>query len=280
MKPGMKGVRDTATILDKIVARKVEEVAAARAQRMPRGCGYPEEVAPPARRDPARPGFHFALQHGRGRPIIAEIKKASPSAGVLRDPFDPVAIAKSYEAAGARCISVITDEKFFQGSLDILRQVRAVTALPIIRKDFIIDGVQLEEAMDAGADAALLIARILDDDLMADLYATATGLGLETLIEVHDATDLDRALALSPQPQLIGVNNRDLADFSVSIERTIRILPFVPPGALLVSESGLSDSATLDRLTAAGASAFLIGTSLMKAADLGAALRRLVGAGA
>ena len=273
----MKGVRDTATILDQIVARKAEEVAAARARRMPRGCGFPEAVAPPLRRDPARPGFHFALQHGRGRPIIAEIKKASPSAGVLREPFDPAAIARGYEAAGARCISVITDENFFQGSLGVLQKVRAATALPIIRKDFIIDWVQLQEAVEAGADAALLIARILDDDLMADLYAAAKELGLDVLIEVHDAPDLERVLALKPAPRLIGVNNRDLADFSVSIERTIRLLSLVPPGVTLVSESGLADAETLDRLLAAGAGAFLIGTSLMKADDPGAALKRLVG---
>jgi indole-3-glycerol phosphate synthase len=296
----MKGVRDTATILDKIVARKVEEVAAARARRLPRSCGLPEDDAPPARRDPvaatavaatavaatavaatsvagSRPGFAAALRDRRpGRPIIAEIKKASPSAGVLREPFDPVAIARAYTQAGARCLSVITDEKFFQGSLDVLRQVRAVTALPLLRKDFIIDAVQLEEAVEAGADAVLLIARILDDALLADLYAAAIALGLETLLEVHDAADLERALALSPRPQLIGVNNRDLADFTVSLRRTLDLLPLLPPGVTLVSESGLSDPADLDRLLAAGVHAFLVGTALMKAEDPGAALRRLV----
>lgn len=273
----MKGVRDTATVLDKIVARKVEEVIAARGRRVPRGCGCSDECLAVPKRDPGRPGFIAALRSGRGRPIIAEIKKASPSAGVIREPFDPEAIARAYQAAGARCISVITDEKFFQGSLDVLRRVRAVTTLPLIRKDFIIDWVQLAEAVEAGADAALLIARILDDELMSYLYGAATEMGLDVLIEVHDAPDLERVLNLAPRPSLIGVNNRDLADFTVSIDRTLRLLPLVPPGVLLVSESGLSDTTMLDALLAAGAGAFLIGTSLMKADDPGMMLRRLVG---
>ena len=279
MSGNMKGVRETATILDQIVAQKKLEVEAARRLRV---SSSDERVTPSDVRATSvaapRLGFATALRASRpGRPIIAEIKKASPSAGVIREPFDPEAIARAYESAGARCISVITDEKFFRGSLDVLRRVRAVTSLPIIRKDFIIDWVQLAEAVEVGADAALLIARILDDELMADLYAAATEMGLDVLIEVHDAPDLERVSKLSPRPQLIGVNNRDLADFTVSIDRTLRLLPLVPPGALLVSESGLSDSTILDALLAAGAGAFLIGTSLMKADDPEMMLRRLVG---
>jgi indole-3-glycerol phosphate synthase len=269
----MSGVRQTGTILDQIVAVKREEVEKLK--------GRGQEVSPPAKgRDrevsPTR-DLTAALRAERpGRAVIAEIKRASPSAGVIREPFLPAEIARAYAANGARAISVLTDEKFFQGSLAVLREVRATVELPLLRKDFIIDRVQITEAAEAGADAVLLIARILDNALMAELYAAAGELGLAALIEVRDAEDLRRTLMLQPAPQLIGVNNRDLADFTVSIQRTLDLIPVIPRTVTLVSESGLSDPATLDRLRAAGVQAFLIGTSLMKAADPGEALKRMV----
>jgi indole-3-glycerol phosphate synthase len=260
------GTRETGTILDRIVAVKRREVEELKKKDRDR------EVPPAPRRD-----FLAALRSERpGRAVIAEIKHASPSAGVIREPFHPAEIARGYEANGARAVSVLTDEQFFQGSLAVLRQVRAAVDLPLLRKDFIIDRLQIQEAATAGADAVLLIARILSDELLAGLYAAANELGLASLIEVHDEDDLRRALALRPEPKLIGVNNRDLADFSVSIGRTLGLLPRMPPTITLVSESGLSDSATLDRLREAGVHAFLIGSSLMKAPDPGAALRRMV----
>lgn len=262
----MTRTRETGTILDRIVAQKWQEVAELKKKDQDR------EVPPTKKRD-----FVAALLADRpGRAVIAEIKRASPSAGVIRDPFHPAEIARAYEANGARAISVITDEKFFQGSLAVLREVRAATGLPLLRKDFIIDRVQIEEAAEAGADAVLLIARILSDELFADLYRAAGEMELDSLIEVHDGDDLRRALALRPAPKLIGINNRDLSDFTVSVSRTLDLMPDIPPGAAVVSESGLSDPATLDRLCRAGVRAFLIGTSLMKAADPGEALRRMV----
>ena len=255
----------TDTVLDRIVATKRREVEKLKT------LGPPGPPAQP-RRD-----FVAGLRNpGPGRrAIIAEIKRASPSAGVIRDPFDPGAIARAYQAAGAAAISVLTDAEFFQGSLAVLAEVRAAVDLPLLRKDFIIDRVQLEEAA-AGADAVLLIARILDDELLQELFAAARGLGLAVLVEVHDRHDLARSLALTPRPDLIGVNNRNLADFTVSVARTLDLLPLIPKEITVVSESGLSDPAVLTQLSRAGVRAFLIGTSLMRAPDPGVALRKLV----
>ncbi len=267
----MGGLIRTDTILDRIVSSKVKEVE--RKKSLPR-------PKPPTVRHSENPRRDFiaALRDGekKGRAVIAEIKKASPSAGVIRDPFDPEAIALAYSGGGARCISVITDEEFFQGSLRFLMRVRKTVDLPILRKDFIIDPSQVEEAAWAGADAVLLIARILSDSLMRDLYARARDLLLAVLFEVHDEKDLERVQSLDPSPQLIGVNNRDLGDFSVSVERTVSLLPHFKEGVTVVSESGLSDAATLRRLSEKGVDAFLIGTALMKSDDPGRALGRLV----
>jgi indole-3-glycerol phosphate synthase len=262
------GLLPTHTILDKIVAQKLNEVEKLKSASpvRPPGLSRAPHAFVAALKDPAK----------RGRPIIAEVKHASPSAGVLRSPFDPVAIARAYEKSGARCLSVITDKKFFQGSLAYLRQVRAAVGLPILRKDFIIDPVQVEEAAAAGADAVLLIARILDDALLRALYRLALERTLDALVEVHDEKDLERALKLRPAPALIGVNNRDLSDFSVDVKRTLKLLPLMPEETLAVSESGLSDPRVLDDLMESGVDAFLIGTSLIKAADPGAALHELV----
>lgn len=267
----MSGILSTDTILDKIVAQKIKEVEILK--------GRPGRKGPsPSRSDNPGDDFLNALKDKDrpGRPIIAEIKKASPSAGVLRDPFEPKKIAAAYEKNGARCISVITDEEFFKGSLEVLEQVRGVTHRPILRKDFIIHPIQIEDAAKAGADAVLLIARILSDDLLKWLYECAEEMKLAVLFEAHDERDMERIAGLSPVPSLIGVNNRDLSDFSVSIDRTLSLLPMMPEGAVVVSESGLSDAGVLDDLAAAGVHAFLIGTAFMKADDPGEALRRLV----
>jgi indole-3-glycerol phosphate synthase len=265
------GVLQTGTILDRIVAKKLAEVE--KLKSLPR-------PGPPRERRSKNPGENFLRavrdKEKKGRPIIAEIKRASPSAGVLRDPFLPAGIAKAYKQNGARAVSVITDQEFFQGSLEALIEVGDTVDLPLLRKDFIIDRVQVEDAAGAGAGAVLLIARILSDDLLKELYEMSASLSLAPLIEVHDKKDLERALALSPAPGLVGINNRDLSDFSVSVDRTLSLLPEIPEGVTIVSESGLSDPATLDRLMDEGVDAFLIGTALMKADDAGEALRRLV----
>lgn len=263
----MSGLRSTNTVLDQIVLQKTREVETLRISR--RGRPSPPSVNGAAflarLRDPTLPG----------RAVIAEIKRASPSAGLLRPHLSPEEIARAYAENGARCLSVITDENFFQGSLSDLGRARAAD-LPLLRKDFIIDPLQIAESAETGAQAVLLIARILDQPLFRELYAAAADFGLAALIEVHNQEDLERALQLSPPPSLIGINNRDLADFSVSVNRTLRLLPLLPPEVTAISESGIADAATMDRLRAAGAHAFLIGTSLMKAPDPGAALRKLV----
>ena len=214
--------------------------------------------------------------------LIAEVKKASPSAGVIRADFDPVAIARAYEAAGATCLSVLTDAKFFQGSLEFLRAIRAAVSLPLLRKDFIIDERQILEAVAWGADAILLIAAILDDARLRHFHELARGAGLAVLVEVHDAAELDRALALGAP--LIGVNNRDLKTFTVDLATTERLaarLRAHPAGreVLLVAESGIHSRADVARLRRAGAGAILVGESLMRQADLAAKTRELLGPG-
>ena len=263
----MSPVVETNTVLDKIVARKQKEVEALKAAGK-------IDFKPDLRKR----GFREALVDSsrQGRPIIAEVKRASPSAGVIRKDFNPGSIAAAYSSSGARCISVLTDETFFQGSLDHLAAVRKVCDLPLLRKDFIIDKVQVVETGGWGADCMLLIVRILGDDLLKSLYESALSQGLEVLLEVHDHKDLERALALDPRPLLLGVNNRDLADFTVSVNRTLSLLPHVPPDTAVISESGLSGAAVLDELLDSGVSGFLVGTALMREEDEGRALRDLV----
>ena len=210
--------------------------------------------------------------------LIAEVKKASPSAGVIREDFDPVAIAREYEAAGASCLSVLTDEKFFQGSLEFLKQIRAAVDLPLLRKDFIIDERQIAEAIDWGADAVLLIAAILDDAQLGHFHALATAAGLAALVEVHDEDELDRALAL--KAPLIGVNNRNLKTFEVDLATTEELAARMDlRHTLLVSESGIHSRADVERLTACGARAVLVGESLMREDNIGAKVRELGGQG-
>lgn len=218
--------------------------------------------------------------------LIAEIKKASPSAGVIRADFDPVRIARDYEAAGASCLSVLTDEHFFQGSLDSLKAIRDAVRLPLLRKDFIIDPRQIPESIDAGADAILLIVAILDDTQLKTLHDLATGCGLVVLVEVHDETELDRAMAIGAP--LIGVNNRDLKTFKTDLATTERLAGKLFPAAassgiaaddtpFLVAESGIHHREDVLRLKACGARAILVGESLMREADISPKVRALLG---
>jgi indole-3-glycerol phosphate synthase len=226
-------------------------------------------------------GFTYALRHPANGPIalIAEVKKASPSAGVIRPDFDPVQIALEYEAAGASCLSVLTDEQFFQGSLEYLKQIRAAVKLPLLRKDFIIDERQILESIECGADAILLIVSILSDSALGRFYELATEAGLAALVEVHDAEELDRALAINAR--LIGINNRDLKTFQVDLgtTETLAARTFSMAGrenTLVVAESGIHTRADVERVAAAGASAILVGESLMRG-DISQKARELIG---
>ncbi len=208
--------------------------------------------------------------------VIAEVKKASPSRGVIRRDFDPAALAQAYEAAGASAVSVLTDTPFFQGSLADLAAVRRAVDLPILRKDFHVDDYQLWEARAAGADAVLLIVAAMSPGQLQDLLGLSRTLGLSALVEVHTRTELDVALACGAN--LVGINNRDLQRFTVSLETTFELLPAVPASTILVSESGIAEAEQVARLRAAGADAILVGEGLLSRADSGHALRRLLGA--
>ena len=261
-----------ATILDDILAHKRQEVAAQK-QRV----DMDTLVANISASNDVPRGFMKALQARvaiGGTAVIAEVKKASPSMGVIRASFDPVAIAESYAAAGATCLSVLTDEKYFQGSGHYLRLIRASVGLPLLRKDFIVDEYQIVEARALGADAILLIVAALSDDELAAFTRLAHDLGLDVLVEVHDEAECERALKLPLR--VIGVNNRNLHDFSVSLDTTRRIKAMVPPDYLVVSESGIHTRADIDALQADGVSAFLVGGALMQADDPGAALAALL----
>jgi indole-3-glycerol phosphate synthase len=257
-------------ILQRIVAVKQEEVARARSARSLAELQAQASAASPAR------GFAAALRARveAGSPaVIAEVKKASPSKGVLREHFVPADIARSYESGGAACLSVLTDERFFQGYAAYLQQARESCSLPVLRKDFLIDPYQVVEARAMGADCVLLIAACLDDGLMSELEACATEQGLDVLVEVHDGEELERALRL--RTPLIGVNNRNLRTFEVSLDTTIGLLPRVPGDRLLVTESGILARADVQRMRSAGVHAFLVGEAFMRAPDPGQALRDL-----
>jgi indole-3-glycerol phosphate synthase len=260
-----------ADILARIVAVKHQEVAAARIAKP-----LSELRAEALLRRTELRGFEAALRQavadGRSA-VIAEVKKASPSKGVLRDPFVPAAIAASYAQHGAACLSVLTDESFFQGSAAYLAQARAACALPVLRKDFIVDAYQVFEAAAMGADAILLIAACLSDAQMAELEACAFDLGMAVLVEVHDAEELDRALAL--KTPLLGINNRDLRSFQVSLQTTLDLLPRVPSHKLLVTESGILARGDVQHMREHGVSAFLVGEAFMRAPDPGQALSAL-----
>lgn len=253
------------TVLEQILARKRAELLTQRSL-MPI-----EELEKRPR--PERRSFRDALESRRPA-VISEIKKASPSAGVIAEDFDAAAIAKRYEAAGAAALSVLTDEQFFQGSLEHLQQARAAVAIPVLRKDFTLDRYHLLQASAAGADAILLIVAALSDFDLQDLMAQAEELELDALVEVHDGEELDRALAAGAQ--LIGVNNRNLKTLEVSLETSLRLAEHIPAGVLAVSESGIRTAEDVRRLSDAGYRAFLIGESLMKQADPGQALASLL----
>lgn len=256
-------------VLDRILAHKAEEVTAAKSRQSAASLAREAEGVARAVR-----GLAASLRSCPGVPIIAEIKRRSPSKGLIRADFDAEKIALAYAAAGAAGISVLTDEHFFGGSLEILRQVRAAVATPLLRKDFVIDAYQIDEARVAGADAVLLIVSALEDAALATLHARAKALGLDVLVEVHDERELDRALALGAT--LIGVNNRDLRTFEVDLATTERLAARIAdPGVLLVAESGIATPADVARLERAGAGGFLVGESLMREPDPGAALSAL-----
>jgi len=265
-----KAAAGATSILDAIVRDKHQELAERR-----RVAPRPSLEAACRTLAPPR-AFEAALRPPPGGVrVIAELKKASPSRGVLAETFDPHALAQVYAANGAAAISVLTDEKYFKGSLATLTGVRAVVDTPLLRKDFTIDEYQVWEARAAGADAVLLIVSILDDALLKDLLAAARGLGLGALVEVHTAAELDRALAVGAG--VIGINNRDLRTFETRIETTLALMPSIPPGPVIVSESGFFTAADVQRVVAAGAHAVLVGEALVRATDAGALLRELAG---
>ena len=257
-------------ILARILATKTDEIAAAKRARPMR------EMSAVARAQSAARDFEGALRAkiAAGRPaVIAEVKKASPSRGVLRADFDPPAIAASYEAGGAACLSVLTDRPYFQGAPEYLAAARAACALPVLRKDFLIDEYQIAEARALGADAILLIVAALDDARLAGLEACARDLGMSVLVEVHDRPELDRALRLTTP--LVGINNRNLRSFDVSLATTLDLLPSIPAGKLVVTESGILAPNDVATLRSRGVHAFLVGEAFMRAADPGAALAEL-----
>ncbi|MBX3620888.1 MAG: indole-3-glycerol phosphate synthase TrpC [Rhizobacter sp.] len=257
-------------ILDKIVAVKREEIAAARARRDLASLRRDAE----SRRDVRDFVGALRAKVAAGRAaVIAEVKKASPSKGVLREHFVPAEIAASYERHGAACLSVLTDVQFFQGAPTFLEQARAACGLPVLRKDFMVDAYQVFEARAMGADCILLIAACLDDAQMADLEAQAHALGMAVLVEVHDGAELDRALRL--KTPLVGVNNRNLRTFEVTLDTTLSLQRRVPGDRLLVTESGVLAASDVARLRDAGVHAYLVGEAFMRAPDPGAALSQL-----
>jgi indole-3-glycerol phosphate synthase len=252
------------TILDKILAVKRAEVAAAK-RALP-------DVEARARAAPAARDFVGALR-AKKPAVIAEIKRASPSKGLLRASFDPAAIARSYEKAGAACMSVLTDREFFQGSAEDLIKAKAACALPALRKDFLIDPYQAFEARALGADCVLLIAACLEDGPMRELEKVAHTLGMAVLVEVHDARELERALAL--ETPLIGINNRNLRTFETRLETTLDLLPRIPAERVVITESGILSAADVRRMRDRGVDTFLVGEAFMRADDPGKELRKL-----
>ena len=260
-------------ILNTIISTKREEIAAALPQRPLSAVRAAAEALSGDRRD-----FVAALRakHALGQAaVIAEIKKASPSKGVIREDFIPADIAQSYAEHGAACLSVLTDRQFFQGSPDYLKQARASCDLPVLRKDFMVDPYQVYEARAMGADCILLIAACLADAQMAELEAIARGMDMAVLVEVHDAEELQRALQL--KTRLVGINNRNLRSFEVSLDTTLGMLKDVPADRLLVTESGILARADVQRMRAAGVHAFLVGEAFMRAEEPGEALAELFG---
>ncbi len=255
------------TILEQIVATKQVEVAALK----PRA----RELQAQAVAAPAPRSFEAALRAGGNISVIAEFKRRSPSGGAIREGADPAEIARSYEQAGAAALSVLTDAEYFGGSLDDLTAAHTAVSIPVLRKDFIVDPLQIFEARAAGADAVLLIVRILTVMQLASLHGMVQGLGMTALVEVHNGQELDRALRVDAR--VIGVNNRDLATLETNLDVSVGMAKRLPPGHLLVAESGIRTAADVDRLAAAGVQAILVGESFMRSPDVGAAAAALIG---
>ena len=259
------------SILDEIAVYKRSEIAAARkAEPLPVLEARARAASPPR-------GFRAQLMKARAerrRPLVAEIKKASPSKGLIREDFHPADLARAYARGGATCLSVLTDTPSFQGALTFLKQARDVTELPVLRKDFLFDPYQVIEARAWGADCVLIILACVDDQTAAALLEASRNLAMDALVEVHNEQELDRALALDAQ--MIGINNRDLNSFVTDIEVTMRLAPRIPPDRLVISESGISGHADLQRLAGVGVTAFLVGESLMRERDVEAATRALL----
>jgi len=257
------------TILDKIVATKREEITRVKTERPEPSLRRQLSDAPPPR------DFLAAISAGPSIRLIAEVKKASPSKGVIRADFQPVEIARTYQQHGAACISVLTDAPYFQGRLDYLREIRAAVELPVLRKDFIIDPYQVIEARAAGADAVLLIAECLDDRQLCTLHEEIVALEMTPLVELYEPANLPRVLAAGAR--LIGINNRDLRTFEVDLGHTIRVRREIPPAKRVVGESGIRHRTDVELLQQAGVDAMLVGETLMARADIGAAVDELLG---
>ena len=258
-----------ADILQQIMVHKRTEVTAAQSRVGVAELERQIQTAPPVR------DFKAALLRHHPMGLIAEVKRASPSAGLIRADFSATEIARTYVANGAACLSVLTDEKYFQGHLDYLRQIRETVDLPLLRKDFILDEYQIMEARSVGADCILLIAECLDDAQLTDRYQAAVGLGMQALVELHDAANLERVLRLNPQ--LVGVNNRDLKVMKTNLQHCIDLRSRVPGDILFVGESGIHSRADVERLITGDVHAMLVGERLMKSPDIGAKVRELLG---
>lgn len=256
------------TVLDRIITYKKQEILEHKSIVTAAELEKRIQLAPAPR------GFQKALLAAKAPGLIAEVKKASPSAGIIREDFDPVTIAQTYESAGAACLSVLTDEPSFQGHLDFLKAIRPAVDIPVMRKEFIIDRYQILEARAVGADCVLLIAECLDDQQLNDLHQFAVQLGMDTLIELYEPSNLPRVLATGAT--LIGVNNRDLRTFETSLEHTFELQASVPDNISLVSESGIKNHADIERLATAGIAGVLVGESLMRQPDIAAAVRSLM----
>lgn len=256
------------TILDDILVKTRETIAKDKHVTAPEKLRAAVAGMPPCR------DFHASLAATDAVRLIAEVKRASPSAGLIREDFDPATIAKAYEAGGAACISVLTDEPFFQGSLEYLRQVRAAVDLPILRKDFIVDEYQLLQARVAGADAVLLIAECLTPEQLNELDRQAGELGLQTLIELYEPSNLTAVLAT--KTKLVGVNNRDLRTFKTDLNHTVRLAADIPNDRLIIGESGIRTSEDVKHLKAGGVKGILVGESLMRQQDITAAVKALM----
>ncbi len=256
-------------ILADIIANKKEELADTK-RHMP----FHDVKSRASSAEPTR-GFSKALSAGTGLRLIAEVKKASPSQGVIRQDFDPIGIAQIYEESGASCLSVLTEKKFFQGDLGHLAMIRKAVNLPLLRKDFIIDEYQIHESRVAGADAILLIAACLDTNQIQDYIGIASGIGLDVLVESHTYQELDRSLIAGAL--LVGINNRDLTTFTVSLQTTLDLLENIPDDRTVVSESGIKTRDDVVRLHQAGVDAILVGESLMREKDIGRKVKELIG---